>query len=70
MHKFIVIPLSALLILAAAGCATDGQRVGDTPVGSVLTGDSQSPNDYLRRVEDSNRAQGSKDWVPPTHREY
>jgi len=43
------------LALASAGCTTD-QDVGRTPIGSVVTGKTDTPGGYLDSVQQANQA--------------
>jgi hypothetical protein len=45
--------LSLTLALASAGCTSD-QSVDKTPIGSVVTGKTDNPGDYLDSVQQAN----------------
>ena len=47
---------TAFVVALFVGCAGAGQDVADTPVGSVLAGETHTPDDYLERVRAQNQA--------------
>lgn len=57
MRYFFGLLLPALLGLTFTGCSDQPEtQVRATPVGSVLTGETRDPDDYLEQVEAGNKA--------------
>lgn len=54
--KQLTIFIACLLAACLTGCANAGQNVDDTPVGSVLSGDTKDADAYLNKVEQQNTA--------------
>ncbi len=54
--KYLAILLAGALACLWAGCAGAGQDVTDTPVGSVISGDTKDADAYLDKVEKQNAA--------------
>lgn len=52
--KIIHFSLFALFCCLITGCSSTGQDVTQTPVGSVLTGETRDPDSYLERVRQQN----------------
>lgn len=56
MKTYCLFCIAALGGLLMGGCAGAGQDVAETPVGSVIAGDTHTPDDYLERVRQQNRS--------------
>jgi len=65
-----VLALSLLFcVLMFSGCAGTGQDVEETPVGSVLSGNTRDPDSYLDRVSSQNAANTKAAGVNQTNYE-
>jgi predicted small secreted protein len=66
MKKYCFICFALIGTFLLVGCAGAGQDVSDTPVGSVLTGETHTPDGYLDRVSQQNRANTQEAGVNQT----
>ena len=64
-----IIPLLVLTSAILCGCETAKDIRTDaenTPIGTVLTGKTNSAEEYIKRVSDENRANDRETWRPLT----
>ncbi len=62
---------SGALLLSACGTAEDVKEdAKNTPIGSVLTGETRTADSYLRRVERENRKLDRDTWRPQSSERF
>jgi len=71
LSPFVHFSLAVGALWLLVGCADEPEReVTATPVGSVLTGETDDPETYFRKVEEGNKArQNEQQYVSPFERE-
>ena len=65
--------LSAWLISCLCGCSALSNVEDDarqTPIGSVMTGETTDASGYVRRVSESNRASDRDTWRPQSNERF
>lgn len=64
LHLFLIGILAVFLL---TGCASiQDSEVGRTPVGSVVSGETQAPSDYFDRVSERNQQELNRAGENPT----
>ncbi|MFI3291284.1 MAG: hypothetical protein R3Y46_05315 [Opitutales bacterium] len=64
--KFLHLILLAL-IASLTACTSDlRDDAGDTPIGSVFTGETRSTGEYFKKVSEQNRNSTQSAWQPKT----
>ncbi len=64
-HTMAVLFAAAMAILLFAGCESEvGNDARQTPIGSVLSGDTRDSGEYFRKVREGNAGRQSDTWRP------
>jgi len=66
--KTIKYALILLAILPMCACSSSdsefGENARETPIGSVITGETNSSSEYIRRVRQKNQQMQKSSWQP------
>ncbi len=64
MEKNIAVLAGVFLTLWAASCNFVREEASNTPIGSVISGETSDADSYIRRVERDNRNLDRDTWRP------
>ena len=67
LFKFAIV---SILLLSLVGCESVKEDARNTPIGSVMTGETKSTDSYIERVTKTNRSLDKDTWRPESRERF
>jgi hypothetical protein len=67
LFKFAIV---SILLMGFVGCESVKEDARNTPIGSVMTGETKSTDSYIERVTKTNRSLDKDTWRPESRERF
>ena len=67
LFKFAIV---SILLMGFVGCESVKEDARNTPIGSVMTGETKSTDSYIERVTKTNRSLDKDTWRPVSRERF
>ncbi len=66
LTNIFVMAAAAACVSILCACQSVGEDAEQTPIGSVISGETRSTQSYFDKVKEGNKAQRTNSWQPET----
>ena len=67
LFKFAIV---LILLLSLVGCESVREDARNTPIGSVMSGETKSTDSYIERITKTNRSLDKDTWRPESREHF